>query len=150
MFHKKKKYDIYVHNKLTDYALSIFFGIVFFPMLISNIKMYVFDGKSIGFHFGVSLVLLLCFGFLMAGSYAIMAGKAYIKGDVIKIKKWYGRTKTCDVKNIDKIILGREDKKIDSVTICIGELKILFLDYMVGFDEMLNYLCNNVDESKFE
>ena len=125
MFHKKKKYDIYVHNKLTDYALSIFFGIVFFPMFISNIKMYVFDGKSIGFHFCVSLVLLLCFGFLMTG-------------------------KTCNVKNIDKIILGGEDKKVDSVTIYIGELKILFLDYMVGFDEMLNYLCNNVDESKIE
>ena len=41
----------------------------------------------------------------MVGSYAVMAGKAYIKGDVIKIKKWYERTKTCDVKNIDKIIV---------------------------------------------
>ena len=41
----------------------------------------------------------------MVGSYDVMAGKAYIKGDVIKIKKWYERTKTCDVKNIDKIIV---------------------------------------------
>lgn len=70
-------------------TFAYFFGFIFFTLIISDINLYGFQHKSIGINIFVSSIMNIVFGTLMVGSYAIMAGKVYVKGNIIRIKKRY-------------------------------------------------------------
>lgn len=146
----RKKYDIYVHNTFRDYALTYLFGIGFCKLLLSNIHMYLIQHKRIGWHLILASLVIIIFGFLTVGSYAVMYSKVYVKGNIIKIRKWYGKSKICNVKEIDKLIFDKESGKVDAITIVIEDTKIMVIDYMINYKELLDYLVKNVDPLKIE
>ena len=147
---RRKKYDIYVHNTFRDYTLTYFFGIVFCALLLPNIHMYLIQHKNIGWHLILASLLIIIFGFLTVGSYAVMARKVYVKGNTIKIRNWYGKSKKCNVKDIDKLIFDKESGKVDAITIVIEDTEIIVIDYMINYKELLDYLVKNVDPLKIE
>ena len=79
-----------------------------------------------------------------------MAGKAYVKGNLIKIEKWYGLTRECDIKDVDKIVFDKTSGKIEAVTIYIKGTKILLVSDIINFNELVNFIIVNVDSSKIE
>lgn len=147
---KRKKYDIYVHNRHRDYALVYFFGTIFLGILLPNIDRYIINHNKIGIDSLLTIILLIIFGAATIGSYAIMAGKVYVKGNRIKIKKWYGLTRECDIKDVDKIVFDKTSGKIDAVTIYIKGTKILLVSDIINFNELVNFIIVNVDSSKVE
>ena len=76
---KRKKYDIYVHNRHRDYALVYFFGIIFLGILLPNVDRYIINHNKIGIDSLLTIILLIIFGAATIGSYAIMAGKAALR-----------------------------------------------------------------------
>ncbi|MCR5738161.1 MAG: hypothetical protein K6G64_11010 [Eubacterium sp.] len=149
---KKRKHK---RNEFTVYSKGLVPGIMvwitFFLMIfISFIWLYIIDRRSIGVAFFCSIIFMIITGGYSLFCICTFCNKCYIKDRRIKMRKWYGRSKSFSPENIDKVVFERMDKKIWKATIWTKKYHIAYNDQMENFDALKDFLCENVDESRIE
>ncbi|MCR5738163.1 MAG: hypothetical protein K6G64_11020 [Eubacterium sp.] len=75
------------------------------------------DKRPIGVAFFVSIIFMIITGGYSLFGLCTFCNKCYIKDKRIKIRKWYGRLRSCSAENIDKIVFERVDNRIWNATI---------------------------------
>ena len=152
---KKRKSTKKTRNEFAVYSKGLVPGIMvwitFFLMLfISFIWLYIIDRESIGVAFFGSIIFMIITGGYSLFCICTFCNKCYIKDKRIKMRKWYGRSKSFSPENIDKVVFERMDKKIWKATIWTKKYHIAYNDQMENFDALKDFLCENVDESRIE
>ncbi|MCR5736380.1 MAG: hypothetical protein K6G64_01860 [Eubacterium sp.] len=145
--HKRNEFTVYSKGVIPGIMVWItFFLIIFIPF----IWLYFIDKRSIGVAFFVSIIFMIITGGYSLFGLCTFCNKCYIKDKQIKIRKWYGTSRSCSVENIDKVVFERVDNRLWHATIWIKKFHIAYNDAMENYGALKDFLCENVDESRIE